>query len=151
MGTTAATESATHAYTASGSYNVSLTISNGFGGVTRRIIFILFFDYADITNMTATLLSTEQITLNTYATQRYNPVQQYGLIASVLDIKYVSSSDAYMVSGNTPYYINSKTSVITPVSNYVGTNAVLCAIDESGIVIYDTEKVISYYSVCNRN
>ena len=96
--------------------------------------------------MTATLLSTEQITLNTYATQRYNPVQQYGLIASVLDIKYVSSSDAYMVSGNTPYYINSKTSVITPVSNYVGTNAVLCAIDESGIVIYDTEKVISYYS-----
>ena len=40
-GTTAATESATHSYSASGSYNVSLTISND-GGVTRRIIFILF-------------------------------------------------------------------------------------------------------------
>ena len=144
-GTTAATASATHAYSASGSYNVSLTISNAWGSDTAYHIYTVF-DYAEITNVTATLLSTEQITLNTYSSQRYNPVQQYGLSASVLDIKYVSSSDAYMVSGNTPYYINSKTSVITPVSNYVGTNAVLCAIDESGIVIYDTEKVISYYS-----
>ncbi|MCK9577692.1 MAG: hypothetical protein M0R51_17430, partial [Clostridia bacterium] len=99
----------------------------------------------------ATLLQTEQITLNTYATQRYNPVQQYALSASVLDIKYVSSSDAYMVSGNTPYHINAKTSVITPISNHVGNTAVLCAIDESGIVIYDIDKVISYFSYATGN
>lgn len=98
-----------------------------------------------------TLLQTEQITLNTYATQRYNPVQQYELSASVLDIKYVSSSDAYMVSGNTPYHINAKTSVITPISNHVRNTAVLCAIDESGIVIYDIDKVISYYSYATGN
>ena len=56
-----------------------------------------------------------------------------------------------MVSGNTPYHINAKTSVITPISNRVGNTAVLCAIDESGIVIYDIDKVISYYTYATGN
>lgn len=149
-GITSSDENTSHIYNNVGNYNVTLTVSNEIGNAIAYHIYAVI-DPSAITNQTATLLQTEQVTLNTYSTQRYNPYQQYALTSNVLDIKYTTSSDAYFVSGTTPYYLDAKTGIITPVSNYVGTTAELCYIDEYGIAIYDTEKVISYYSYATQS
>lgn len=98
-----------------------------------------------------TLLTTEELSLNTYLTQTYNPVQQYALSASVLDMKYVSGTDGYLISGTTPYRIDSRTSNVVPLSDYVGNTAMLCSIGDNGIAIYDSDGVLSYYSYATQS
>lgn len=93
----------------------------------------------------------ETLEIEKKSTNIFNPTNQFAITTPIIDLKYISLTEAILIYGNSVYIVDSRESAITPVSLHENGGTITKGyIGEFNAITVDTDGVVLVYNYNNR-
>lgn len=93
----------------------------------------------------------ETLEIEKKSTNIFNPTNQFAITTPIIDLKYISLTEAILIYGNSVYIVDSRESLITPVSLHENGGTITKGyIGEFNAITVDTDGVVLVYNYNNR-
>lgn len=141
---------------ATGTYPTTYTyVSDGLKAFTYEYGNVLVTktssEIASLHTQDAWAITPETLEIEKKSTNIFNPTNQFIITTPIIDLKYISLTNAVLIYGNSVYIVDSKENIITPVSLHENGGVITKGyIGEYNAITVDTNGVILVYNYNNK-
>jgi len=108
-------------------------------------------EYVSLHAQDAWTITPETLEIEKKSTNIFNPTNQFAITTPIIDLKYISLTEAILIYGNSVYIVDSRASALTPVSLHENAGTITKGyIGEFNSITVDVDGVILVYNYNNR-